>query len=181
MCSSFREVLQLWQRASEEAKKMEKPDMLYLETRVPFFSRVFRKGGEFLRRKKVASPLALRHHLDQLGSHMGRAKRTHSRPCYCLFTLTLRCANVENENRRVQLFVFVDWETGLISASTTKPCHSDQLCIRPRLTGLHAGPFESGKRKEASELLPSPETSAGIFPDYAEFFFVSILSCFRSN
>src|ERR1700758_5398528 len=26
----FREVLQLWQRASQEAKKMEKPDMLYL-------------------------------------------------------------------------------------------------------------------------------------------------------
>ena len=37
----FREVLQLWQRASEEAKKMGKPDMLYLETRVPVFPRVF--------------------------------------------------------------------------------------------------------------------------------------------
>src|ERR1700676_2580475 len=33
----FRELLQLWQRASEEAKRMGKPDMLYLESGVALF------------------------------------------------------------------------------------------------------------------------------------------------
>jgi len=39
----------------------------------------------------------------------------------------------------------------------------------PEIDGFHAGPFESGKRKEASELLPAPETSAKVSPDFAEF------------
>ncbi len=73
----FREVLQLWQRASEEAKRLGKPDMLYMETGIDFFREYSQTGWEFLRRQKVASPVALRHHLDQLGSHMGRARPTH--------------------------------------------------------------------------------------------------------
>ena len=165
----FREVLQLWQRASEEAKRMGKPDMLYLETKVAFFREYSERVGEFLRRKKVASPLAVRHHLDQLGSHMGRARPTHSRPCYWLVHPTLRCTNVENENSRVQLFVFVDWETGLISASTDQALPLRSVRYSPEVDGFHAGFFESGKRKESSEFMPPPETSAAIFPDFAEF------------
>jgi len=45
------------------------------DIRVP---RVFPKGRELLRRQKVASPVAVWHHLDQLGPHMGRARPTHS-------------------------------------------------------------------------------------------------------
>ena len=42
----FRELLQLWQRASEEAKRMGKPDMLYVETRVDFFREYSEKVGK---------------------------------------------------------------------------------------------------------------------------------------
>src|SRR5580704_1815031 len=33
----FRDVVELWKRASEEAKRTGKPDLLYLETRIDFF------------------------------------------------------------------------------------------------------------------------------------------------
>ena len=52
----FREVLQLWQRASEEAKKMGKPDMLYLETAVPFFREYSERVGSSYDGKKWPRP-----------------------------------------------------------------------------------------------------------------------------
>jgi len=165
----FREVLQLWQRASEEAKKMEKPDMLYLETRVPFFREYSERVASSYDGKKWPRPWPC-------GTIWINWDPTWVEPSQHtldlatgLFTLTLRCTNIENENSRVQLFVFVDWETGLISASTDQALPLRSIVYSPEIDGFHAGPFESGKRKEASELLPSPQTSAGIFPDYAEF------------
>ena len=114
----FREVLQLWQRASEEAKKMEKPDMLYLETRVPFFREYSERVASSYDGKKWPRPWPC-------GTIWINWDPTWVEPSQHtldlatgLFTLTLRCTNIENENSRVQLFVFVDWETGLISAST---------------------------------------------------------------
>src|SRR5579864_1370867 len=165
----FREVLQLWQRASEEAKKMEKPDMLYLETRVPFFREYSERVASSYDGKKWPRPWPCgtiwinwdptwvepsQHTLDLASG---------------LFTLTLRCTNVENENSRVQLLVFVDWETGLISASTDQALPLRSIVYSPEIDGFHTGPFESGKSKEAFEPLPAPETSSDIFPDFAEF------------
>src|ERR1700719_2447138 len=165
----FREVLQLWQRASEEVKKMGKPDMLYLETGVPFFREYSERVGSSYDGKKWPRPWPCgtiwinwdptwvepsQHTLDLASG---------------LFTLTLGRTDVENENSRVQLFIFVDWETGLISASTDQALPLRSIVYSPEIDGFHAGPFESGKRKEASALLPSPETSAGIFADFAEF------------
>src|ERR1700747_558768 len=101
----FREVLQLWQRASEEAKKMEKPDMLYLETRVPFFREYSERVASSYDGKKWPRPWPCgtiwinwdptwlepsRHTLDLATG---------------LFTLTLRSRNVtniENEKTRGQ-------------------------------------------------------------------------------
>ncbi len=165
----FREVLQLWQRASEEAKNMGKPDMLYLETAVPFFREYSERVGSSYDGKKWPRPWPCgtiwinwdptwvepsQHTLDLAGG---------------LFTLILRCTDVGNENSRVQLFVFVDWETGLISAFTDRALPLRSIVYSPEIDGFHTGPFESGKSKEAFELLPAPETSSGIFPDFAEF------------
>src|ERR1700722_16695315 len=165
----FREVLQLWQRASEEVKKMGKPDMRYLETGVPFFREYSERVGSSSDGKKWPRPWPCgtiwinwdptwvepsRHTLDLASG---------------LFTLTLGRTDVENENSRVQLFIFVDWETGLISASTDQALLVRSIVYSPETDGSHIGPFESGKSKEAFELLPAPETSSGIFPDFAEF------------
>ena len=166
----FREVLQLWQRASEEAKKMGKPDMLYLETRVDFFREYSEKVASSYDGKKWPRPWPC-------GTIWINWDPTWVEPSQHtldlatgLFTLTLRCTNVENENQ--SQFSCSSSSTGKpvsFPPPLTKPCHSDQLCIRPEIDGFHAGPFESGKRKEASELLPAPEISADVLPDFAEF------------
>ena len=91
------------------------------------------------------------------------------RSCNRLICLTLTCKNLENETSRVQLFAFVDWETGLVSAYTDQALPLRSVVYSPEVDGFHTGPFESGKRGEASELLPAPETSDSIFSDHAEF------------
>src|SRR4029077_18713478 len=86
-----------------------------------------------------------------------------------LLTLTLRCTTFENESSRVSLSFFFDWGTGIISASTDQALPLRSIAYSPEGDGFHTGPFDSAKSKEASELLPSPETSSAIFPDFAEF------------
>src|SRR5713101_964820 len=141
----FREVLQLWQRASEEAKKMEKPNMLYVETAVPFFREYSERVASSYDGKKWPRPWPC-------GTIWINWDPTWVEPSQHtldlatgLFTLTLRCRNVKNENSRVQLFVFVDWETGLISASTDQALPVRSIVYSPEIDGFHAGPFESGK------------------------------------
>ena len=165
----FREVLQLWQRASEEAKKMGKPDLLYLETRIDFFREYSEKVANSYDGKKWPRPwpcgtiwinwdptlVAPSQHTLDLASG--------------LFTLTLKGTNVEGGSGTVQLSVFVDWETGLISASTDQPLPLRSVVYSPEVDGFHAGFFDSGKRKEAADLLPAPETSVEVLPEFAQF------------
>src|SRR5260370_13974225 len=165
----FHEVLQLWQRASEEAKKMEKPDMQYLETRVPFFREYSEKVGSSYAGNKWPRPWpcgTIWINWDPTWVEPGQHTLDLATG---LFTLTLRCTTFDNESSRVQLSIFVDWDTGLISASTDQALPLRSIAYSPEVDGFHTGPFESGKSKEASELLPSPETSSTIFPDFAEF------------
>ena len=165
----FRELLQLWQRASEEAKRMGKPDMLYVETGIDFFREYSQKVGSSYDGKKWPRPWpcgTIWINWDPTWVEPGQHTLDFATG---LFTLTLRCTNFENESNRVQLSVFVDWETGLVSASTDQALPMRSIVYSPEVDGFHAGPFESGKRKDTSELLASPETSAAIFPDFAEF------------
>src|SRR6266496_3310470 len=165
----FSKVLQLWQRASEEAKRMGKPEMLYVETGVDFFRKYSQRVGSSYDGKKWPRPWPCgtiwinwyptwvepgQHTLD-LATGM--------------FNLTLQCTTFENKSTSVQLSVFVDWETGLVSASTNQVLPVRSIVYSPEVDGFHTGPFESGKSKNTSELLAPPETSAGIFPEFAEF------------
>src|ERR1700676_1625348 len=114
----FRERFQLWQPARREGERVGKPDMLYLESGVAFFREYSERVASSYDGKKWPRPWPCgtiwinwdptwvepsQHTLDLANG---------------LFTLTLGRTDVENENSRVQLFIFVDWETGLISAST---------------------------------------------------------------
>jgi hypothetical protein len=165
----FRELLQLWQRASEEAKRIGKPDMLYVETGVDFFREYSQKVGSSYDGKKWPRPWpcgTIWINWDPTWVEPGQHTLDLATG---LFTLTLRCTNFENESTRVQLSVFVDWETGLVSASTDQALPLRSIVYSPEVDGFHTGPFESGKSKDSFELLPSPETSSAIFPDFAEF------------
>ena len=165
----FRQLLQLWQRASEEAKRMGKPDMLYVETGVDFFREYSQKVGSSYDGKKWPRPWpcgTIWINWDPTWVEPGQHTLDLANG---LFTVTLRCTNVEAESSRVQLSVFVDWETGLVSASTDQALPLRSLVYSPQADGFHTGPFESGKSTNTSELLAPPETSAGILPEFAEF------------
>jgi alpha-L-fucosidase 2 len=153
----FREVLQLWQRASEEAKRIGKPDMLYVETGVDFFREYSQKAGSSYDGKKWPRPWpcgTIWINWDPTWVEPGQHTLDLATG---LFTLTLRCTTFENEGSSVQLSIFVDWETGLISVSTDQALPLRSIVYSPEVDGFHTGPFESGKRKDTSELLPSPE------------------------
>jgi len=165
----FRELLQLWQRASEEAKRMGKPDMLYVETGVDFFREYSQKVGSSYDGRKWPRPWpcgTIWINWDPTWIEPGQHTLDLTTG---MFNLTLRCTNFENESSRVQLSVFVDWESGLVSASTDQALLLRSIVYSPEVDGFHTGPFESGKNKNSSELLAPPETSAGIFPEFAEF------------
>ena len=165
----FRELLQLWQRASEEAKRIGKPDMLYVETGVDFFREYSQKVGSSYDGKKWPRPWpcgTIWINWDPTWVEPGQHTLDLATG---LFTLTLRCTNFEDENTRVQLSVFVDWETGLVSASTDQALPLRSIAYSPEVDGFHTGAFESCKSKDSFELLPSPETSSAIFADFAEF------------
>ena len=165
----FREVLSLWQRASEEAKKMGKPDLLYLETAIDSFREYSQRVASSYDGKKWPRPwpcgtiwinwdptlvVPSQHTLDLATG---------------LFSLSLKPTDAEGGNGTVKLSVFVDWETGLISASTDEALPLRSVVYSPEVDGFHAGSFDSGNRKEAPDLLPSPETSAEVLPAFARF------------
>ena len=165
----YREVLQLWQRASDEAKRMGKPDMLYVESGIESFREYSERVASSYDGKKWPRPWPC-------GTIWINWDPTWVEPGqYTLdlatgsFTLTLKCKNFEIANSQIQLVAFVDWETGLVSAYTDRGLPLRSVVYSPEVDGFHTGPFESGKRGEASGLLPAPETSATIFSDHAEF------------
>jgi hypothetical protein len=165
----FREVLQLWQRASEEAKKMGKPDLLYLETRIDFFREYSEKVASSYDGKKWPRPWPCGTIWINWDPTLVAPSQHTVDLAMGLFTLTLKPTNVENGNATVQLSVFVDWDSGLISASTDQPLPLRSVVYSPEIDGFHAGFFDSGKRKEAPDLLPAPETSAEVLPEFVQF------------
>jgi hypothetical protein len=165
----FREVLQLWQRASEEAKKMGKPDLLYLETGIDFFREYSERVASSYDGKKWPRPWPCGTIWINWDSTWVAPSQHTLDLATGLFILTLKRTNVESGSGTVQLFVFVDWETGLISASTDQPLPLRSVVYSPEVDGFHAGFFDSGKRKEGPDLLPAPETSAEVLPEFAQF------------
>jgi alpha-L-fucosidase 2 len=165
----FRELLQLWQRASEEAKKMGKPDLLYLETKIDFFREYSQKVASSYDGKKWPRPWPCGTIWINWDPALIAPSRHALDLATGLFTLTLQRTGVEGGSGTVQLSVFVDWETGLISASTDQPLPLRSVVYSPEVDGFHAGFFDSGKRKDAPDLLPAPESSAEVFPEFAQF------------
>jgi hypothetical protein len=165
----FREVLQLWQRAGEEAKLIGKPDMLYIETGVDFFREYSQKVGTSYDGKKWPRPWPCGTIWINWDPTWVEPRQHTLDLATGLFTLTLRSTTFENESTRVQLSVFIDWETGLVFASTDQALPLRSIVYSPEVDGFHTGPFESGKSKNTFELLPPPETSSATPPDFAEF------------
>jgi hypothetical protein len=169
---TFKELLKLWQRASEEARRMGNPKMLFLETNIEFFAdytkSVASSYGRPWPRPWPCGTVWI--HWDPRWVHAG--KQTLD-PANGLYTLDLTCAGLGDTSRLVKLSCFVDWTTGLVSASTETPAPFLSVDYYPDLDEYHASPVGFQASEATRGVLPRPEIDGRVGDASAEF------SCFQ--
>jgi hypothetical protein len=177
----FRELLKMWQRASDEAKQQGKPEMTFLEDNIDFLRDYTQKTTSYLKpwpRTWPCGTVWVRWdpRWVQPGVHV-------LDPATGLFTLDLKCVNLAGASRTAKLSCFVDWASGLVSVSTDTPVAFSLVSYYPRIDEGHRSSGEGGPK-----VAPAPEnhgkgtfTNALPYPDlvtktgqlFAEF------SCFQ--
>jgi len=168
----FSDLLDLWRRASEEAKRQGKPDLLHLEENIEFF-REYTKRVESSYRNKWPRPWPCGTVWINWDPRWVEPVQHRLDPSNGLFTLDLKCVDIENRTRTIQMAAFVDWESGLVSVSTNEPLNFISVVFSPEVDGLRIGAFDSGRMEHAPDLLPAPQTTVNAGSSSAEF------SCFQ--
>jgi alpha-L-fucosidase 2 len=167
----FPRLLELWQRAGDEAKRQGKPDMLFLEDNISFFHEYTRKvEAAYLRTWPRPWPCGTFWlHWDPRWVQTG--KHTLD-PSNGSFSLNLKCVDPTGHSRNATLTGFVDWMTGLVSASTDMPVPLLSLSYYPKVDEAPRPAADSGAKPSMSTL-PNPELDVQTKPAFAEF------SCFQ--
>lgn len=151
----FRELLELWRRAAEEAKRQGRPEMLSLETNIDFFHEYTRKvRSSYAQSWPRPWPCGIVWvHWD---SRMVRVVRQTLDLSDGLFTLDLEHDDLRGAARRLRVSCFVNQETGHVAVST----------------GAESAPLLSVAyypNIDASARLPKPELAASADDGYASF------------
>ena len=168
----FSQLLELWARASDEAKRLGKPDMLFLEDNIDFFRDYTQKTeASYLRPWPRPWPCGtIWLHWDPRWVR----PRTHALdPANGLFTLELNCAKPGGTSRNCHLVCFVDWSTGLISGSTNAPVPFSTLSYYPKIDEEHPLSAGADSSKHETNALPPPELEARSGSGFTYF------SCFQ--
>ncbi len=133
----FPELLKLWERASAEAKRQGKPDMLFLEDNIDFFHAYTRKvEASYLRQWPRPWPCGtVWLHWDPRWVQPGRHELN---PSNGQFTLDLKCVSPSGSSRTAKLSCFVDWASGLVSAATDTPVAFTSAAYYPRIDEAHS-------------------------------------------
>ena len=168
----FANLLEMWKRAGEEAKKQGKPDMVHLEENIDFF-RKYSQTVDQSYRKKWPRPWPCGTLWINWDVRWVEPAQYRLDPSNGLFTLDLKCTTVETGSQVIQLNAFVDWETGLISISTSGPLQVLSVVFSPEVDGLRIGAFDAGHKSQTSDLLPPPETKPHLDKSFAE------ITCFQ--
>jgi len=169
---TFRELLKLWNRAGEEAKRLGKPEMLFLENGIDFFREYTDKvASSYSRPWPRPWPCGTMWiHWDPRWVVPG--KQTLD-PSSGFYTLDLVCTDVARHSRPAKLSCFVDWTTGLVSTSTDTAVPSLSVDYYPDLDDFHASPVNFEGTPSTWGILPRPEIDGKAAGRFAEF------SCFQ--
>jgi alpha-L-fucosidase 2 len=167
----FPELLKLWHRASEEAKRLGKPNMLNLENNIDFFLEykrtVVSSYDQPWPRPWPCGTVWV--HWDPRWVQPGLQTLD---PANGLFTLELACVSFDSEPHIVKLSCFVDWHSGLISVSSDATVSFLSVSYHPAID--HGRPLPEDPKKSKWDKLPSPDLNAKAGDSFAEF------SCFQS-
>jgi len=150
----FKDLLKLWERASEEAKRLGKPDMLYLESSIDFFREYTEKvTSSYAKSWPRPWPCGIVWiHWD---SRKVSLLRQMLDPSSGLFTLDLVHDDLRGQRRRLTVKCFVNWTTGHISVSSAGPVPFVSVSYCPNL--------------DADAQLPPPEIDGTTGEGFAEF------------
>lgn len=164
----FADLLKLWQRAGDEAKRLGKPDMLYLETNIPFFreyaERVSASYGRIWPRPWPCGTLWI--HWDPRWVHPNQQRLDVSNG---LLTVEMEAAGPHAKSRKLRIACFVDWDSGLVSVSTEEPAPFLNVHYYPELDKPHAPPPGWAGDSKTWGMLPPPEIDGRCLPGFAEF------------
>ena len=150
----FHELLKLWERASEEAKRQGKHDMLYMEYGIDFFREYTMKvTSSYAKSWPRPWPCGIVWiHWD---SRKVRVVRQVLDPSNGLYTLDLECDDLRGRRRKVTVRCFVNWNTGHVSVSSDEPAPFGSVSYCPNL--------------DAGAQLPPPELEGATNEEFAEF------------
>ncbi len=150
----FDELLKLWDRASEEAKRQGKPDLLYLENSIDFFREYTMKvNSSYAKSWPRPWPCGIVWmHWD---SRQVRVLRQTLDPSNGLFTLDLEHDDLRGKRGKVTVRCFVNWNTGHVSVSSDEPAPFVSITYCPNL--------------DSQAQLPPPEIDGRAGEGFAEF------------
>jgi hypothetical protein len=150
----FNDLLKLWERAGEEAKRQGKPEMLFLETNIDFFREYTQKVASSYR-KPWPRPWPCGIVWIHWDPRMLRLVRQVLDPSGGLLTIDLEHDDLGGSLRKVRLLSFVNQTTGHVSLSSDAPAPIISVAYYPNID------------REAN--LPPPETAIRAEPGFAEF------------
>jgi len=115
----FRELLELWERASEEAKRQGKPDMTYLESNIDFFRQYTEKVAASYG-KPWPRPWPCGIVWIHWDPKIVTVRHQALDPSNGLMTLDLDQDDLRGTRTKLRMLCFVDWESGLVSLATDR-------------------------------------------------------------
>jgi len=165
----FPELLKLWERASEEAKRLGQPNMLHLETSIPLFRDYTEKVAESYDRRVWPRPWpcgTVWIHWDPRQVHV---EAQILDPSSGLFTVNLHLTGMGGETQKAKLCCLVERDTGLVSASTDLAVPFFSVDYYPAFDQQGPSPVGGPSRSEEWSLLPAPEIEGRSGDGFARF------------
>ena len=151
----FDELLKLWGRASEEAKRQGKPEMLDLESQIDFF-RDYTKKVDSSYRKSWPRPWPCGIVWIHWDSRQVRVRRQTLDPSSGMFTLEIEHDDLRGHRQEVTMWCFVNWNSGHVLVWSDAPAPIVSIAYFPNV--------------DVQAQLPPPELDGRAREGFAEFF-----------
>jgi len=151
----FDELLKLWARASEEAKRQGKPDMIDLEYQIDFF-RDYTTKVDSSYRKSWPRPWPCGIVWIHWDSRQVRVRRQTLDPSNGMFTLELEHDDLRGHRQKVTMWCFVNWHSGHVLVWSDAPAPIVSIAYFPNV--------------DVQAQLPPPELDGSAGEGFADFF-----------
>jgi hypothetical protein len=128
----FDELLKLWQRASEEAKRLGKPDMIDLEYQIDVF-RDYTTKVDSSYRKSWPRPWPCGIVWIHWDSRQVRVRRQTLDPSNGMYTLELEHDDLRGHRQKVTMWCFVNWHSGHVLVWSDAPAPIVSISYLPNI------------------------------------------------